>query len=85
MYKALMFSRENIWEAKIDKVNREQNEIDFISFVYKMVHDKEFLEPLFPVDDKLEDGIKNAAILIKYTKMLLENYHNALMEELTKA
>lgn len=50
-----------------------------------MVHDKEFLEPLFPVDDKLEDGIKNAAILIKYTKMLLENYHNALMEELTKA
>jgi hypothetical protein len=30
MYRALMFSRENIWEAKIDKINRKQNEIDFI-------------------------------------------------------
>ncbi|MDD2430879.1 MAG: LuxR C-terminal-related transcriptional regulator [Firmicutes bacterium] len=30
MYRALMLSRENIWGGKIDKINREQNEIDFI-------------------------------------------------------
>jgi hypothetical protein len=38
MYRALMFSRENIWEAKIDKINRKQNEKSFssgISFVTK--------------------------------------------------
>lgn len=56
-----------------------------IYVIAQRMRDKEFLEPLFPLDEELDGPTKQMKILIHYSRTLLENYHRALMEELKKA